>query len=58
VIPQDETGKLLPDSPDRPDVTRLLTEGMDPQLETALLILQARALGDTAEKMRHALKSP
>jgi len=29
----------------RPDINRLLTEGMDPQLEVALLLLQARALG-------------
>lgn len=56
VIPQDETGKLQPNSPDRPDVTRLIADGMDPQLETALLILQARALGDSADQMRHAMK--
>jgi carboxyl-terminal processing protease len=46
VIPQDETGKLNTDPTARPDVNKLLTDGMDPQLETALLILQARALGN------------
>ncbi len=29
---------------ERPDVGRLITDGLDPQLETALLILQAKAL--------------
>lgn len=47
VIPQDETGKLNTDPTARPDISKLLTEGMDPQLETALLLLQARALGET-----------
>ena len=59
VIPQDANGKLLVDAADRPDVSKLLTEGLDPQLETALLILQARAIGDSvAQEMRHAMKSP
>jgi len=44
VIPLDDDGELTPDNPDRPDVYDLLTEGIDPQLETALLILQAQAL--------------
>lgn len=55
VIPQDDKGNLLPESPDRPGVTKLIADGMDPQLETALLILQARALGDTVEETRHAM---
>jgi carboxyl-terminal processing protease len=38
---------MLPEGQqERPDVARLLDEGLDPQLETALLILQARALRD------------
>jgi carboxyl-terminal processing protease len=57
VIPQDEKGKLLVDAADRPDVNKLLNDGLDPQLETALLILQARAIGDSVEQeMRHAMK--
>jgi carboxyl-terminal processing protease len=55
VIPQDDNGNLLPLSPDRPDINRLLTEGADPQLEKALLILQAKALGNPSPPTRHAL---
>ena len=51
-IPIDEDGRLDPDDPDRPDVRGLLTDGIDAQLETALLLLQARALGTGDE--RHA----
>ena len=47
---------LIPKDPDqnakakdRPDINGLLTQGIDPQLETALLILQARALGESIE---------
>lgn len=29
---------------ERPDVRKLITSGVDPQLETALLILQARSI--------------
>lgn len=59
VIPLDDNGIMLPESPDRPDVNRMLSEGMDPQLETALLILQARVLGDVVqdEEMKHAALS-
>ncbi|MCZ6445315.1 MAG: S41 family peptidase [Planctomycetota bacterium] len=39
----------------RPDITDLLTKGLDPQLETALLILQARALGTAATDTRRAM---
>ncbi len=48
MIPKDENGNLDPNSPDRVDINTLLTEGMDPQLETALLILQAKALAALA----------
>lgn len=58
VIPQDADGKLKPGAGDRPDVLRLLTEGMDPQLETALLILQARAMADVAGDTQHARANP
>jgi len=57
VIPQDANGNLQPDSPDRGNIDRLLTEGLDPQLETALLILQAKALGNMPADTQHALKS-
>ena len=54
IIPLDEEGQLNPGDPDRPRVETLLTEGIDPQLETALLLLQAHALADTE---RHAARS-
>jgi hypothetical protein len=37
---------------ERPNPQRLLTEGIDPQLETALLILRAQAL--RYDEVRHA----
>ena len=43
------------DQAERPDINGLLTEGLDPQLETALLILQAKALATTPRKTRHAM---
>lgn len=54
VIPQDDDGELNADPASRPDVNRLITEGLDPQLSTALLILQARALGAADSDARHA----
>jgi carboxyl-terminal processing protease len=48
--PNDE-GDRVP----RPDISDLITKGMDPQLEAALLILQARALGKVpVGETRHA----
>ncbi len=41
VVELDENGDPIAD-PDRPDPVQLLDEGIDPQLETALLLLQAR----------------
>jgi len=43
-----ENGNGEADEIDRPHPTTLLTEGHDPQLQTALMILQARALGSGA----------
>jgi len=43
------------DAADRPDINDLITQGLDPQLETALLILQAKALETTAGDTRHAM---
>lgn len=42
------------DNVDRPNINDLLTKGYDPQLQTALLILQARALGTMEATERHA----
>jgi carboxyl-terminal processing protease len=41
------------DAEERPDINELITTGLDPQLETALLILQAKALETTAPDTRH-----
>ncbi|MCA9291045.1 MAG: S41 family peptidase [Phycisphaerales bacterium] len=51
MIPEDENGELDPNSPKRPNVRDLVDLGLDPQLETALIILQARAI---AEELRPA----
>ncbi len=40
--------QLDPDDPERPDPQRLLDEGIDPQLETAVLLLQTRVLAEEA----------
>lgn len=47
IVDFDAQGRLLPRA-DRPDPSRLLTEGMDPQLETALLLLQTQVVSNTA----------
>jgi len=52
IIPLDEAGELNAADPDRPDVNELLTKGIDPQLETAVLILNAQALATKTQ--RHA----
>jgi carboxyl-terminal processing protease len=41
--------RATPKDRPRPDVTELLSKGLDPQLQTALLILQARAIKDLEE---------
>ena len=40
---------------ERPEINDLITQGLDPQLETALLILQAKALETTESETRHAM---
>ena len=45
---------LLVDTVERPDINELLNEGIDPQLETALLILRANALSRIVADHRHA----
>ncbi len=57
-LPQDYHGNVDPDPAKRPDVMKLLVDGMDPQMETALLILQARALGATTGEVRQAANEP
>ncbi len=54
LIPEDENGLPDPNAGERPDVTGLLTKGIDPQLEAALLLLQARIIGELDEVARHA----
>ena len=46
---------LIGSEEDRPDINQLITEGLDPQLETALLILRANALSRMTADYRHAL---
>jgi carboxyl-terminal processing protease len=58
IIPEDAEGKLAPESPDRPDINKLLTEGHDPQLQTALLLLQARVLGTMGDARHASIQSP
>ncbi len=56
IIPQDDDGNLVHDHPDRPHVDELLSKGLDPQISTALLLLQARALGTISDEHRHAAR--
>jgi len=46
---------LIDSEEERPDINQLITEGLDPQLETALLILRANALSRMNADYRHAL---
>ena len=39
---------------ERPDINRLITDGLDPQLETALLLLRAHTLSLVISEHRHA----
>ncbi len=45
---------LSSDNSELPSINGLLTEGLDPQLETALLLLRANALTQTYSDFRHA----
>jgi carboxyl-terminal processing protease len=56
IIPEDADGRPDPNSPERPHVNEILERGLDPQLETALLILQARALANLEAAQRHAAR--
>jgi carboxyl-terminal processing protease len=53
VIELDETGRPIADA-ERPDPNDLLTEGMDPQLETALLLLRSKVYGEHIDASRAA----
>lgn len=46
---------LIGSDEERPDINQLITEGLDPQLETALLILRANALSRMTADYRQAL---
>lgn len=54
IIDIDERGIVIED-PDRPDPNRLLAEGIDPQLEMALLILRTQTV---AKSRGHAMLEP
>lgn len=54
IIPENEAEVPEPESTERPDIDELLTKGLDPQLESALLLMQARVLGDIDSATRHA----
>lgn len=45
VVEYDGAGHLAARAEDAPNPDRILSEGMDPQLETALLLIQARVIG-------------
>jgi carboxyl-terminal processing protease len=49
-------GDLDPDAQERPHINEVLTRGLDPQLEAALLILQAKAMGTLEAQQRHAMR--
>ncbi len=53
VIELDENGRPIADA-ERPDPNDLITEGMDPQLETALLLLRAKVYGEEINASRAA----
>lgn len=53
VIGLDEHGRPVADA-DRPDPRDLLTEGTDPQLETALLLLRSKVFGERIAASRAA----
>jgi carboxyl-terminal processing protease len=54
IIPDDAEGRPAPASPDRVKAQDILEKGLDPQLQTALLIIQARALADMSLTDHHA----
>lgn len=57
VIAVDENGDPLPEEADSPKPQKLLAEGLDPQLETALLLLQSKvAIDRTVKDIRAAMR--
>jgi hypothetical protein len=56
IIPLDDQGRLDPESTERPDVSNLIAEGLDPQLGVALLLLQADALTAVEAEVQHAMR--
>jgi hypothetical protein len=49
VLPLDEQGQMV-ESKDHPEPEQLLTKGLDPQLQWALYLLQAKAVAGTPAK--------
>jgi carboxyl-terminal processing protease len=54
VVLLDERGQEIKSSEARPDPSDLLAKGLDPQLEAAMVLLQARVLGKSAEQANAA----
>lgn len=54
IIPEGEDENPDPEVEGRPDINGLIADGLDPQLESALLILQARVLGEIDTETKHA----
>lgn len=50
IIPTDADGKVISDSPERPDEDQLLSEGLDPQLEFALLLLKSQVAAAASQR--------
>ncbi|MGE3109231.1 MAG: S41 family peptidase [Phycisphaerales bacterium] len=50
VLPIDETGKVMKDAPAPPDPSKLLADGIDLQLQTALVVLQAQAVSQNSPR--------
>ena len=53
-LPTDDEGQYLPESSERPGIRGLLDDGLDPQLQMALLLLQANTLGRIDGELRQA----
>jgi carboxyl-terminal processing protease len=50
IIPTDGDGKVILDSPERPNEDQLLSDGLDPQLEFALLLLKSQVAAAASQR--------
>jgi carboxyl-terminal processing protease len=57
VLPIDADGKIVENGP-RPDARKLINEGLDVQLETALVLLQGKALETKDQAAREPASTP